>query len=103
MKILSIFQRKRIKTYALMVPWAAAIRFWRLLYLGTGEKIRANRERGDILYDLISLYLFSFSAHRLLRFYTVNAIFLFVYIFNIFLYCNELEFRPVYIVESLEM
>ena len=47
-----------------MVSWAAAIRFWRLLYLGTGEKIRANRERGDILCDLISLYLFSFLAHK---------------------------------------
>jgi len=35
--------------------------------------------------------------------YRRYAIFLFVYIFNVFLYCNKLEFRPVYIVESLEM
>ena len=45
MKILPIIQRKRTKTYAFMASWAAAIRFWRLLYLGTGEKVRANRER----------------------------------------------------------
>jgi hypothetical protein len=44
------------------------------------------------------LYLFSFSAHRQLRYYRANTILLFVYIFNIFLYCNKLEFRPVYIV-----
>ena len=35
--------------------------------------------------------------------YRRYTIFLFVYIFNVFLYCNKLEFRPVYIVESLEM
>ncbi len=86
-----------------MVSWAAAIRFWRLLYLGTGEKIRAISERGVFLCDLISLYLFSFSAHRQLRYYRVNTILLFVYIFNIFLYCNELVYRPVYIVENSKM
>jgi hypothetical protein len=49
------------------------------------------------------LYLFSFSAHRQLRYYRVNTILLFVYIFNIFLYCNELVYRPVYIVENSKM
>ena len=68
------------------------------------EKVCANEEQnGNNLCLLTPLYLFSFSAHRQLRYYRVNTILLFVYIFNIFLYCNKLEFRPVYIVESLEM
>lgn len=68
------------------------------------EKVRTNRERDSTYCDLIPLYLFTFlSPYRQLRFYRVNTMFLFVYIFNVFLYCNELEFRPVYIVESSEM